>query len=174
MENEEIMVKPLRLEEPRRLETGLSNINLNPIDVVEKLGKYEFIYDYQVPNFSLLNYLQPLQSIGFTLPSTIKEVASNANMIAPTSIWSGQSFPQPVKFNSEPQVGTFSKGNIVNVVRFEGNNAIIENPNYVEPDPNAPKGSFFSSLGDLKKQKEFTIPKSYLRKVSITWPHEIT
>jgi|688.fasta_scaffold00162_96 hypothetical protein len=165
MENEEIMVKPLRLEEPRRLETGLSNINLNPIDVVEKLGKYEFIYDYQVPNFSLLNYLQPLQSIGFTLPSTIKEVASNANMIAPTSIWSGQSFPQPVKFNSEPQVGTFSKGNIVNVVRFEGNNAIIENPNYVEPDPNAPKGSFFSSLGDLKKQKEFTIPKSYLRKV---------
>lgn len=171
MENEEIMVRPLRTEEPRRLETGLSIINLNPIDVVEKLGKYELIYDYKVSSW--LDTLLP-QNIMFggsliNNSATVKEGGSNANMIAmPTSIWSGQSFPQQVKFNSEPQVGTFSKGNIVNVIRFEGNNAIIENPNFVEPDPNAPKSGFFSSIWDLKKQKEFTIPKSYLRKVDDT------
>jgi hypothetical protein len=99
-------------------------------------------------------------------PSMYKEGGSNANMIAPNTIWSGQSFPQPVKVNSEPQVGTFSKGNIVNVLRFDGNNAIIQNPNFVEPDSNAPKG-FFGSL-DLKNQKEFTVPKEYLRKADDT------
>ena len=80
-------------------------------------------------------------------------------------------FPQPVKVNSEPQVGTFSKGNIVNVIRFEGNNAIIQNPNYVEPDPNAPKSvGFFGNIGDIKKQQEFTILKEYLRKVDDNLP----
>jgi hypothetical protein len=74
-------------------------------------------------------------------------------------------FPQPVRVNSEPQVGTFSKGNIVNVLRFDGYNAIIQNPNFVEPDPTAVK-TFWSGLNvDLKNRKEFIIPKSYLRKV---------
>jgi hypothetical protein len=174
MENEEIMARPLKLEEPKRLETGLSNINLNPIDVVEKLGKYEFIYDYQVPNFSWQN-LMPLQSsMNSAPPNMYKEDGSNVKGFynfdgdgtgGLQNLNLSALFTQPVKVNSDPQVGTFSKGNIVNVVRFEGNNAIIENPNFVEPDPNAPKISWFSSLGDLKKQKEFIIPKSYLRKV---------
>jgi hypothetical protein len=170
MENEEIMVRQLKLDEPRRLETGLSNINLNPIDVVEKLGKYEFIYDYKVNVSSWWDSIyasaMPLGQSLVTQHNLVKEGGSNANMIAmPTSIWSGQSFPQPVKFNSEPQVGTFSKGNIVNVVRFDGNNAIIENPNFVEADPNAPKSFWTKLIADLKNQKEFLIPKSYLRKV---------
>ena len=160
----ELIATPIKMALPIKIKEGISIINENPLGVLEKLGKYEFIYDYQVPNFSWQNLLKPTQSIGFTLPSTIKEVASNANMIAPNTIWSGQSFPQPVKVNSEPQVGTFSKGNIVNVLRFDGNNAIIQNPNYIQPDPNAPKVGFFSGL-DLKNQKEFIIPKSYLRKV---------
>jgi hypothetical protein len=66
--------------------------------------------------------------------------------------------------NPNPQVGVFSKGNIVNVIRFEGNNAIIENPNFVEPDLNAPKVGFFGNLGE-KFKKEFSIPKDYLQKV---------
>jgi hypothetical protein len=153
------MIRPIK---------GISIIEENPIGVLEKLGKYEFIYDYRVPNFwdtpmSLEKSLVPQSNL-------VKEGGSNAKMIAPNTIWSGQSFPQPVKVNSEPQVGTFSKGNIVNVLRFDGNNAIIQNPNFVEPDPNAPK-TFWSGLnlvGDLTKQKEFSIPKDYLRKADDT------
>lgn len=162
----ELIEMPIKMALPIKIKDTGSIILENPLGVLEKLGKYEFIYDYQVTNFSWQNLLQPSKSIGFTLPSTLKEVASNPNMIAPNTIWSGQSFQQPVRVNSEPQVGTFSKGNIVNVLRFDGNNAIIQNPNYVEPNANAPKG-FFGSL-DLKNQKEFTIPKDYLRKVDDT------
>jgi hypothetical protein len=51
------------------------------------------------------------------------------------------------------------------VLRFDGYNAIIQNPNFVEPDPTAVK-TFWSGLNvDLKNRKEFIIPKSYLRKV---------
>ena len=157
----ELMATPIKMS----IKEGVSIINENPISFLEKYGKYEFIYDYQVPNFSWQNLLQPLQSsLNSAPPSMYKESGSNANMIAPNMIWSGQSFPKPVNVYSEPQVGTFSKGNIVNVLRFDGNNAIIQNPNYIEPDSNAPKVGFFSGL-DLKNQKEFTIPKSYLRKV---------
>ena len=164
---EQMVDTPIRT--PIKIKEGISIINENPLGVLEKLGKYEFIYDYQVPNFSWENLLKPLQSSLNSappsmykegLPASVKDVALPFNYNS--SIWSGQSYPQPVRVNSEPQVGTFSKGNIVNVLRFDGNNAIIQNPNYVEADPNKPKG-FFGAL-DLKNQKEFTIPKNYLRK----------
>jgi hypothetical protein len=77
--------------------------------------------------------------------------------------------------NPNPQVGTFSKGNIVNVLRFDGYYAIIQNPNYVEPDTTAPKVSFFTSLvGDMRNQKEFKIPKEYLSKVDDNTPVTIS
>ena len=157
------MVRPIK---------GISIIEENPIGVLEKLGKYEFIYDYRVPSFwDKLVFSSITMPLGQSLvqqSNLVKEGGSNAKMIASNTIMSGQSFPQPVKVNSEPQVGTFSKGNIVNVLRFDGNNAIIQNPNYVAPDTNAPKVGFFSNLGDLKNQKEFSIPKYYLRKVDDT------
>jgi len=153
----------LPIKTPIKIKEGISIINENPLGVLEKYGKYEFIYDYQVPNFSWQNLIQPLvSSMNSAPPSMYKEGGSNANMIAP--IWSGQSFPQTVRVNSEPQVGTFSKGNIVNVLRFDGYYAIIQNPNYVEPDPNAVKTFFSGLIGDLKNQKEFTVPKEYLVK----------
>lgn len=155
------MVRPIK---------AVSIINENPIGVLEKLGKYEFIYDYKVPSFLDSIYTASLLNTGIK-----KEGGSNANG---TYNFDGDGtgglknlavlFPQTVRVNSEPQVGAFSKGNIVNVLRLDGNNAIIQNPNYVEPDPNAPKVGFFSNLGDLKKQKEFSIPKDYLRKVDDT------
>lgn len=164
---EEVTMLPIELIKTP-IKQGVSIIKQNPIDFVEKLGKYELIYDYKVRSFWDTYNLLPQGLLGGTLVGQpmVKEGGSNANMIAPSGIWSGQSFPQPVKVNSEPQVGTFSKGNIVNVIRFEGNNAIIQNPNYVEPEPNAPKSvGFFSNIGDIKKQQEFTILKEYLRKV---------
>jgi hypothetical protein len=153
----------LQMLEP--IQDGTSKIDKYPLDVVEKLGKYQFIYDYKVPSF--------LDSI-YTANLLKTNERINTKMVAPSGIWSGgfQSYPQPIKINSEPQVGSFSKGNIVNVLRFDtNNNAIIENPNYVQPDPNAPK-SFWSglNLGDLKGQKEFSIPKNYLQKVDDSAP----
>ena len=150
------MVRPIK---------GISMVQENPIGVLEKLGKYEFIYDYQIPSWAT-----------FALPSLSMYKGGNSNTNGNYNFdgdgtgglknikWEAL-FPQNVKVNSEPQVGTFSKGNVVNVLRFDGNNAIIQNPNFVEPDPNSPKVGFFSSFGDLKKQKEFTVPKDYLRKV---------
>ena len=129
MEKDEL-IKPLQL--------GVSVINENPIGVLEKLGKYEFIYDYAIPNPIFSNLLK------------------------------GQSFPQPVKVNSEAQVGVFSKGNIVKVVRFDGNNAIIENINYKAPDPNIVKTVWGELIGGFLNRKEFSIPKDYLRKVDDT------
>ena len=168
MENEPLLPIEIIDLPTKPIKEGISIINENPLGILEKYGKYEFIYDYKVRSF-LDNYITPIFGYGQTLqsmnsapPSMYKEGGSNANMIAPNTIWSGQYFPQPVKVNSEPQVGTFSKGNIVNVLRFDGNNAIIQNPNFLEPAPDAPKG-FFGIL-DLKNQKEFTIPKDYLRK----------
>jgi hypothetical protein len=165
------------------METAISNIDLNPIDVVEKLGKYQFIYDYQVPNF-VINTFLPNPNImlggGLVNNATVTKEVATQQSITTSNVWSDAikqvaqnvkgfpntfNSPQPVSVNANPQVGVFSKGDIVNVIRFEGNNAIIQNPNYVEPDPNAPKVGFFSSLGDLKGQKEFMIPKEYLMKV---------
>jgi hypothetical protein len=168
MENEPLLPKEIiDLPIKKPIQEGISIINENPLGFLEKTGNYEFIYDYQVPNFSWQNLLKQSESIAFSLPSMYKEGGSNANMIAP-SIMSQQSVALPVKVNSDPQVGTFSKGNIVNVLRFDGNNAIIQNPNYVEPDTNAPKSFWAGLIGDLKNQKEFSIPKDYLRKADDT------
>ena len=49
---------------PRVIETNVSNIDLNPIDVVEKLGKYVLIYDYNaVPIiYDMANYSVHLEN----------------------------------------------------------------------------------------------------------------
>jgi len=142
------MVRPIK---------GISMVQENPIGVLEKLGKYEFIYDYQIP--SLWTTFLPPSMVGGNTYANYNFDGDGTGGLKNVAVL----FPQTVKVNSEPQVGTFSKGNIVNVLRFDGNNAIIQNPNYVESNANAPKG-FFGSF-DLKYQKEFTVPKDYLRKV---------
>jgi hypothetical protein len=114
----------LQMLEP--IQDGTSKIDKYPLDVVEKLGKYQFIYDYEFGGLQVMCIKAPCGGIN------------------PTRI---------------------SKGDVVNVIRFEGNNAIIENPNYKELAPDAPKISFWASLGDTTKQKEFSIPKDYLQKV---------
>jgi hypothetical protein len=159
------MVRPIK---------GISIVEENPIGVLEKLGKYEFIYDYQVPNPFFNNLYAP---------SLLKGGSSNTNQVynfdgdgtgGLKNISIGTKSPyifQTTRVNSDPQVGTFSKGNIVNVIRFDGNNAIIQNPNFLEPAPDAPVKTkwdwtkLIGDLGDLKNQKEFTVPKDYLRKV---------
>jgi hypothetical protein len=74
--------------------------------------------------------------------------------------------------NPNPQVGAFSKGDIVNVIKFSQNDgfATIENPNYVEPNPNLPKSTGFFGGLDLKYSKELQIPKGYLSKVDDKTP----
>jgi len=130
----------------RPIKEGTSVINEFPLDVIEKLGKYQFIYDYSA-NSSTSSY--------------------NMNN------WVN-----------------FSKGDVVEVVRFQLGSAIINNPNYKEyapvkyntTDSNAPKTGFFSGInfGELVKglnvgnRKELEIPKKYLQKVddstSVTIP----
>lgn len=112
---------------PSKKELGVSQIVAFPLDVVQRLGKYQFIYDYEFGGLQVMCITTPCGS-GFASTK-------------------------------------FSKGDMVNVIRFEGNNAIVENPNYKEPAPDAPKISFWASLGDTTKQKEFSIPKDYLQKV---------
>ena len=162
---EEVTMLPIELIKTP-IKQGISIIKQNPIDFVEKLGKYELIYDYKVRSFwDTYNLLPSLNS------GVKRELTYNFDGDGTGGLNLSALFPQPVKVNSEPQVGTFSKGNIVNVIRFEGNNAIIQNPNYVEPDPNAPKSvGFFGNIGDIKKQQEFTILKEYLRKVDDNLP----
>jgi hypothetical protein len=125
----------------RPIQDGVSNIIKYPLDVVEKLGKYQFIYDYS---------------------------ADNSNSSAFIS-----------KVN-------FSKGDVVEVVRFQLGNAMINNPNYKEYTPidnTAPKTGFFSGItfGEdfikgltVGNRKELEIPKEYLQKVddstSVTIP----
>jgi hypothetical protein len=164
----ELIATPIKMALPIKIKDGISIINENPLGVLEKLGKYEFIYDYKVPSFlDSINYLKP-----YSVENTVKAYPkSSSGFYNFDSDGTGGLknvavlFPQTVKVNSEPQVGTFSKGNIVNVLRFDGNNAIIQNPNFVEPDPTAVK-TFWSGLNvDLKNRKEFTVPKDYLRKV---------
>lgn len=145
---------------------GLSNITQDSmLDTVKRIGKYQFIYDYNAFN-PIFN--KPLNT------GIKKEGGSNANEIYNfnfdgdgtgnlSSIRWEALFPQPVKVNSEPQVGVFSKGNIVNVIRIEGNNAIVQNPNFVEPDTNAPKTGWFVKFIN---QKEFSIPFEFLSKVN--------
>jgi hypothetical protein len=130
----------------RPIKGGESIIDTYPLDVIERLGKYQFIYDYSA-NSSTSSY--------------------NMNN------WVN-----------------FSKGDVVEVVRFQLGSAIINNPNYKEyapvkyntTDSNAPKTGFFSGInfGELVKglnggnRKELEIPKEYLQKVddstSVTIP----
>jgi len=164
---------------PQELDMGLSIINMNPIDVVEKLGKYQFIYDYNaVPAPIFYNVAQNLNvdqnmfnavTSSIKQPFLVKDGGSNSNIIAPILSGlpqnSGQYVPQPVSVNANPQVGVFSKGDIVNVIRFEGNNAIIENPNVALETTNV-KPSWISLLTqNVINKSEFMIPKEYLMKV---------
>jgi hypothetical protein len=158
----------LQMLEP--IQDGTSKIDKYPLDVVEKLGKYQFVYDFQVRNpiFDNLNLAY------FTNTGIKKESGSNTNGTYNFD-GDGTGLIKGLKFNSNtvnpnPQVGNFSKGNIVNVIRFDGNNAIIENPNFVLPDPNAPKSIWSSLMVDLTKQKEFSIPKNFLQKVDDSTP----
>lgn len=116
---------------PLKKELGVSQIIEFPLDVVQRLGKYQFIYDYS----------------------------------ADTSTSS-----DPIIYNINRV--NFSKGDVVEVVRFQLGSAMINNPNYKEYAPidnTAPKTGFFSGLNfaDLLggNKKELEIPKEYLQKV---------
>jgi hypothetical protein len=170
MEKDESMIRPIQ--------AGVSIINENPIGILEKLGKYEFVYDYNAvpaPFWSLGNNYLTHHSATVTndAESVIKPTVSNTNVFYSfdgdgtgnlSSIRWEALFPQPVKVSSEAKVGVFSKGNIVNVVRFDGNNAIIENVNYKAPDPTVVKSVWGELLGGVINKKELSIPKDYLRK----------
>jgi hypothetical protein len=168
---------------PQELDMGLSIINMNPIDVVEKLGKYQFIYDYNavpMPIMNMANYSTNLENQQFSnqvaipQPVTISNVLSDAiKQVAQNVKGFGNTFnsPQPVSVNTNPQVGVFSKGDIVNVIRFEGSNAIIENPNYVALETTNVKPSWISLLNqNVINKSEFMIPKEYLMKVKDNFP----
>jgi hypothetical protein len=157
---EEVTVLPKELV-ATPIKGGVSIINENPIGVLEKLGKYEFIYDFNAVPFPVMNLVHHNSSNGFF------NFDGDGTGGLPIK-WSGQYFPQPVRVNTEAQVGFFSKGNIVNVIRFDGNNAIIENVNYKEPDPSIKKTWFGELLGGVINKKELSIPKDYLRKVDDT------
>jgi hypothetical protein len=150
---------------PSPMQSGISLINENPLDVVEKLGKYELIYDYNsvpTPIIYDLAYQNPAL-INVSLDST----NTNQTPKISSGFWSGTlpfSSPQPVTVNSEPQVGVFSKGNVVEVVAFNGNNAVVKNPNYVPAQATATTSWF--NIGNPLNMKEFNIPKDYLKKVN--------
>ena len=133
MEEKNIMIRPTQV--------GVSNIYENPIDVLEKLGKYEFVYDYNAVLMPISNLVQH-NSAGF-----FNFDGDGTGLTSPIH-WETL-FPQPVKINPNAQVGVFSKGNIVNVVRFDGNNAIIENINYKAPDPTVVKSVWEELLGGV-------------------------
>jgi hypothetical protein len=139
----------------RPTQAGISTIIENPIGVLEKLGKYEFIYDYNANFASML----PIRGC-FGNTSSNSSIARCGSIPAPT-----QNFPQTIKVDSEPQVGVFSKGNIVKVLRFDGNNAIIQNVNYKAPDPTIAKTTWYGLFDSVVSKKELSIPKDYLRKV---------
>lgn len=170
---------------PQELDMGLSIINMNPIDIVEKLGKYQFIYDYNaVPapifydlenNSVHLTNEQVSNQVAIPQPVTVSNSIGWADLIksiAPQNIPLGTyNSPQPVNVNLNPSVGVFSKGDIVNVIRFEGSNAIIENPNYVALDTANIKPNWASLFNQNVINKiEFIIPKEYLMKVKDNFP----
>jgi hypothetical protein len=118
---------------------GISIIDTYPLDVIERLGKYQFIYDYSA-NSSTSSY--------------------NMNN------WVN-----------------FSKGDVVEVVRFQLGSAIINNPNYKDysltsspaPDTSVkPKWDWSQIVTGFGNKKELEIPKEYLQKVddstSVTIP----
>lgn len=174
---------------PKELDMGLSIINMNPIDVVEKLGKYEFIYDYNavpMPIMNMSNYSTVLENqqvsnqVAIPQPVTISNSSAWSDIVkqemARSNINFGNTlnsynYTQPVSVNANPQVGVFSKGDIVNVIRFEGSNAIIENPNYVALETTNVKPSWFSLLTqNVMNKSELMIPKEYLMKVKDNFP----
>jgi hypothetical protein len=170
----ELIATPIKMALPIKIKEGISIINENPLGVLEKLGKYEFIYDYQVPNPFFNMYLKP-SNTGIINDGASKNSSGFFNFDSDGTGGIKNIKPaEPLKpyvaytVNPNPQVGTFSKGNIVNVLRFDGNNAIIQNPNFVEPDPTAVKTFWSGLMVDFKNQKEFSIPKDYLRKVDDT------
>jgi hypothetical protein len=121
----------------RPIKGGFSIIDAYPLDVVQRLGKYQFIYDYAV-----------------------------------TSIFDGLKAPSLLKTGIKKEgsrIGSngFSKGDVVEVIRFEGSNPVIENPNYKESAPDASKSFWFSALTN---PKEFIVPKEYLQKVDDSIP----
>lgn len=111
----------------RPIKEGVSNINEFPLDVVQKLGKYQFIYDYSADNSSSSAFISKVN---------------------------------------------FSKGDVVEVVRFQLGSAMINNPNYKDyatnnsPAPDIsvkPKWDWSQILNGNRKELE--IPKEYLQKV---------
>jgi putative transposon-encoded protein len=123
----------------RPIKGGESIIDTYPLDVIERLGKYQFIYDYSA-NSSTSSY--------------------NMNN------WVN-----------------FSKGDVVEVVRFQLGSAIINNPNYKDysltsslaPDTSVkPKWDWGQIVAGFGNKKELEIPKEYLQKVddstSVTIP----
>lgn len=159
------------------------SIILEPnLGLPERLGKYELIYDYNaVPAPLFYNLASSLNSIP---PSMYKEGGSNANMIAKSGIWSGIPTGETKQFvtytvNPNAQVGVFSKGNIVNVIRFEGSNAIVENPNFVEAQATTTTTTSGWNWGSLlgakvENTKEIKVPKDYLSKVDDSTPITIS
>jgi len=119
----------LQMLEP--IQDGTSKIDKYPLDVVEKLGKYQFIFDYSADNSSSSAFISKVN---------------------------------------------FSKGDVVEVVRFQLGSAMINNPNYKEHaliNNTAPKTGFFSGLNLgllLGNRKELEIPKEYLQKVDDSIP----
>lgn len=96
---------------PQQIEKYVSNIDLNPIDVVEKLGKYEFIYDF-------------------------------SNKICSSGFAGGF-----LCFGKE-----FSKGDVIDVVRFETPITIVGTP-------------IRNAIIKINNKEESSIPKEYLSKV---------
>lgn len=140
------------------VKTSGSVIEINPIDVVEKFGKYQFVYDYNA--IPLLFYQNPAL-IHIKTPNSIGffNFDGDGTGLANSNPYIGYTV------NPNAQVGVFSKGNIVNVVRFQGNDAIIENVNYKEPDPKMVKSVWGEWLGGVINKRELQVPKEYLIKV---------
>ena len=160
---------------------AISIINENPLDVVEKVGKYQFVYDYDATPQPIIYDLLPKYSIENTIKATPNTNTNSSGWadilksITPQNISFGATSPyyvQPtVNINPNPQVGVFSKGNVVNVIRFDVNYAFIENPNYVEGQKTTNSGGFnWLLIGNAVNMKEFNIPKEYLSKVDESTP----
>ena len=122
LENQNVSVEMIR-----PIKESVSIVNINPFDVVQKLGKYQFIYDYS----------------------------------ADSSTSSAPIFSNVYRVN-------FSKGDVVDLIRFQSGSAIINNPNYKEyapTDNTSPNTGLFSGLNFGGNKKELEIPKEYLQKV---------
>ena len=147
------------------VKTSGSAIQINPIDVVERIGKHQFVYDYNaIPslfyqNPVLIPFATPVQSTVSTADGFFNFDGDGTGLANFNPYFANM-------VNPNAQVGVFSKGNIVNVVRFQGDNAIIENVNYKEPDPKMEKSVWGELLGGVINKRELQVPKEYLIKVN--------